>query len=301
MSGIDTYCSSSDWILAAKDAFHSELKHRIFSGDAGYGALLADLHPTLGQTLLPMEASWCLACPLVGPDPVALAQMLREYLLSNPGWDTLLMAGLEESSPLFHTVLAAFAHDHRLYQGVTASRLKADLSGGVDGFMSRRSSSFRTNLRRALRRCQEFGISFQVHGEATEDWQPHFARIMAVEQNSWKGLSHQGVAEGSMRTFYERLMARQAPRGRARWVFARLDNQDIGYLLGGVLGSTFRGYQFSFDNNHRKLSLGNALQYRMIEELCNQGITTYDLGVEMEYKRAWGEQEQTTTSLLIKH
>jgi len=299
MSGVDTYCSSSDWILAARHAFHSSLKPRVFSGAAGYGALLADVQGSLGRTLFPMEASWCLACPLVGPEPVALAYMLRAYLLMNPAWDSLLLAGIEESAPLFHALLTAFAGDHRLYQGVTVSRLKADLGGGVDGYMSRRSASFRNNLRRALRRCHEAGVTFQVHRQA-EAWEPHFARIMAVEQASWKGLSQQGVAEGAMRLFYERLMARQVPLGRSRWIFARLDNQDIGYLLGGVLGSTFRGYQFSFDESYRNLSLGNVLQYHMIQELCHEGIGTYDLGVEMDYKRAWGEHEQITTSLLIK-
>jgi CelD/BcsL family acetyltransferase involved in cellulose biosynthesis len=84
----------------------------------------------------------------------------------------------------------------------------------------------------------------------------------------------------------------------ARLLFARREGTDLAYILGGVLGYTYRGLQFSFSQDHKRLSLGNLCQYHQIARLCEEGIDLYDLGVDVEYKRRWGETRRDTVTLV---
>jgi CelD/BcsL family acetyltransferase involved in cellulose biosynthesis len=102
-----------------------------------------------------------------------------------------------------------------------------------------------------------------------------------------------------MRLFYERALARLIPAGAFRGLVATIEGRDVGFVFGGVFGSTYRGLQVSFDADHRALGLGNVLQARLIERLAGEGITTYDLGSDIEYKARWAEPGLTTATLVV--
>jgi CelD/BcsL family acetyltransferase involved in cellulose biosynthesis len=101
-----------------------------------------------------------------------------------------------------------------------------------------------------------------------------------------------------MADFYRQMLRRLAARGAARVMFARRDGQDLGYILGGVLGEGYRGLQFGFAEEVAPLSLGNLLQVRQIEALCREGVRAYDLGAEVAYKRRWGDRVRETVTIV---
>lgn len=103
-----------------------------------------------------------------------------------------------------------------------------------------------------------------------------------------------------MKLFYQRLLDYLGPADQYRIIFAHKDETPIGYIFGGLLKDQYRGFQFSFDQRYTNLSLGNILQIKMIESLCQQGITCYDLGTDIEYKRHWAEQTLETSILILK-
>ena len=51
--------------------------------------------------------------------------------------------------------------------------------------------------------------------------------------------------------FYQRALPRLAARGALRLSFARDGERDVGYVLGGVLGDTYRGLQLSYDADYQ--------------------------------------------------
>ncbi len=249
---------------------------------------------------MPMEASWCLASPIVASYEVDAGLAFATFLAGFADWDTALLSGINEKCSLFQAMIYPLVNRFKLYRGSNTVRLTASLEGGADGFLSRRTSRFRNNLRRALRRAREAGLTFEEQTGPIDEWQGAFTRMMAVEKLSWKGLSGQGVDEGPMRQFYDGILALTAPAGKARWIIARRDDRDVGFIFGAVVNDTYRGYQFSFDDRYRDLSPGHVLQYRMIELLCEEGVRWYDLGTEMDYKRAWSDRELETTAILIR-
>jgi len=300
MNTIDRYCSGAAWGIASREAFFPKSDALVYRCNEGFLAMLSERSDHWGVMLLPLDASWFLGCPLVGPLPDAV---LARFLDQTPGpnWDTLLISGLQQGSPLFSRLLQVVQLRHEAYKGPPAIRRIADLREGADAYLARRPRSFRANLRRLKRRAQEAGLSIQILGAdySGEGVESLFLRMMDVERRGWKGQAGVGVNAGSMRRFYHRLIRMQAPLGQTRAILVTHEGQDVGYMLGGVAFNTFRGYQFSFDDEYRALGPGNLMQWVMIEALCEEGVAFYDLGTDMEYKRRWADFAMETVSLLV--
>ena len=119
--------------------------------------------------------------------------------------------------------------------------------------------------------------------------------MIAVEKRSWKGRLGCGMDSPGPRQFYVAMLRRLASLWRTRVAFARHDEQDIGFIFGGVIGKVYRGQQFSFAWNWADVSVGNLLQFEQISRLCDEGATRYDLGPllgpHMHYKSHWAEVE----------
>ena len=301
--GVDQFCSSVSWILPANQAFHLTSEAAIYETDHGFAALARDFLPSIGRFVAPMEATWCLASPLVGArtDKIAV-ELVRRLEADSEKWDTLWLSGLSTSSRAFHTLARAFGARHRLGLGPTTLRHAASLRGGYDGWMGRRSAKFRANLRRAQRKAEAEGITFTyvdrfAGGEAVG---ATFERIMAIESRSWKGMDECGVDDGPMRDFYDRMTQSLGPRGQLRVVFAQHGDTDVAYVFGGILGSSYRGLQMSFVEPYRRFGLGNLVQAHMIGELAREGIETYDLGTDISYKTRWAEPGLTTVALVVQ-
>jgi Acetyltransferase (GNAT) domain len=83
-----------------------------------------------------------------------------------------------------------------------------------------------------------------------------------------------------------------------RLSIARLNGVDVGFILGGVIDNRYRGFQLSFIQSVRTLSVGNLLQWHEVLRLSQEGVHTYDLGMDMEYKRAWSESALVTRPII---
>jgi hypothetical protein len=300
--GVDRFCSSTDWVLPAHAAFHAEHVPWVYQAGDGFVALAQGLSPTVGRYLAPLEAMWGLATPFVGADQATVtAAAIVELERRADEWDTLWLSGLNRQSVSFALLVRHFGRSYRLGLGPTTKRHSASLAGGFDGFMGRRSAKFRANLRRAQRAAAAAGITFEVGPRrgAAEAAAALHARAMAVEARSWKGLSGQGVNQGSMLPFYGHMLPRVMARGGLRCLFARRGGEDVAFLFGAVTGATFRGLQVSFDDRYRALSLGNVMQAAMIERLCEEGLGWYDLGSDLPYKARWSEEGLVTGTLAV--
>ena len=290
---IDRFCSSTDWILPAREAWAADLEPFLLRGQHGFAAMLSQLHESEIRLLTGFDLMWGFSCPLVGADPHALVSEFATAC-AREEWHVLLLTGVAPSSPLAGALREAFA-DCEIHTSPVLRRWVASLEGGLDEFLKRRSGKFRGNLRRAQRRAKEAAVTLEPGaGETTA----LLDRILAVEGRSWKGPVRTGLLIDDMIRFYRPMVQRLAADGRLRTVFARRGNTDIGYILGGVRGGEYRGFQFSFDRAYAALSLGALLQQAQIALLCEEGVATYDLGIDMDYKRRWADRAIDTTTFV---
>lgn len=300
----DTFCSSAAWQLSAWRAFQRSDGDALWSWrDARTWMLFSLRVIDSRRVLLPLEAQWGYACPLLGPSShdasAALVQLLRSHRTE---WDTACITGVLRSERLFSLVTGQLMRRGMMVGiGQTSARCVASLDGGLDGFLSRRSPKFRKNLRRLQRRA-DGDIVLERHAPATADEADAcFARALDVEARSWKGEADQGIVGNRMETFYRHMIGKLVSRGALRVTFACSDDgQDIGYVLGGVFGRRYRGLQISFDDRFDAYSIGHLMQLHTIEGLCAEGIDTYDLGQRMAYKSQWAERVHETVAIIVR-
>lgn len=300
---IDRFCSSTAWVLSAYEAFSPDYETWIMHGDHGYVALVQSYHERLGQFRQPFEASWCLASPFIGPEPRALVQeFVRESLIGNRQWDLLFLSGIQRDGLVYQNLVECFSGMFFVGVGPPVVRYVASLDGQMDGFLSRRSTKFRANLRRLDRRANEQRLhaTYLSSADGPLPWESLYQRILAIESTSWKGQSGTGIIDEPMQVFYQKMLPRLNETGRLRILFISDEGHDVAFVFGGVFDDTYRGLQLSFDDNYKHLSPGNLAQLWMIRELVEEGIARYDLGSELDYKRNWAEIQHETISLVVR-
>jgi CelD/BcsL family acetyltransferase involved in cellulose biosynthesis len=298
--GIDHFCSSSMWILPASEHLMAPGQPWIRRSNGSYVALACTDSSAGTRVLHPLEAMWALGSPLVGAYPHELAELLISSLAADGSWDAVVLTGIAEDSTLWKTLVPALGRRYVLTRGPVTRRYVADLSGGEQAFLAKRSPGFRKNLRKAERRARQLELSFEVADDgALEDVDASFERLLAIERRSWKGRRGVGIDTEPMSTFYRAMNRRLVERGARRLVFATIDGNDAAFIFGGVLGNTYRGLQFSFDDAYTEHSLGNLCQLAEIRRLSDDGVLVYDLGTELTYKKRWGERVFATSCLIV--
>ncbi len=295
---IDLYCSSTDWIVPACLGLMPEREPYIFTEDGHYWAFMRSKHPGGFPYLEPLEAMWALACPAVGEDPTRLARGIEQLCEMPLGERRLmLLPGLPSSHPLLAEVISRLAGRFRIAMGDTSVRMVARLEDGVDAYLGRRSRGFRRALRRSRQKAEDAGIAVVDASDLSAE--EAFARIIEVEKRGWKGRDDVGIVHGGMRDFYELMLPRLSARGGAQVRFATKDGRDIGYILGGLRGATYRGLQFSYDHDYASFSLGNIMQIEQMIACAAMGTVHYDLGMAMDYKERWADAHHETCALFI--
>ncbi len=298
---VDAFCSRSAWVLSFFEAFRPGAAVEAVRDGDSFVALAAVDEPGVGIVLQSLESMWGFASPLIGARATGLLEHVHARAAANDALRPHLLTGLPATRDRLEPVIRVLAARFAIRPLEPTVRYQASLSGGLDGWLGRRTRKFRRNLRDTRERTRAAGVRFEhvrprdaAHSAAT------YARALDVERDTWKTASGNGVDRGPMREFYARMLPRLAERGELRALFATRDGVDVGYLYGGTAGPLFRGLQFSFREQERALGLGNALQAEMIESLCADGFALYDLGSQSAYKRHWGEVGQVTAGLLAR-
>ncbi len=258
-----------------------------------------------------LESAWRLASPFAvneGSDTGRFADELVDEWRRSAPLDVLLLSGLAPGSRLFGELVRALASAYRLSTEAMPPtlRFRASLHGGIDGFLSRRSSRMRARLRAAERRAAAGGVSFESVACSEAGSRELYERLLALEARSWKGIEGDGLLGASMQAFYREMLPMLAEDGSLRAQIGRKDGEDVAMLVGALIeteaGKTFRGLQFSFDDRFRSLALGNLAQLAQIRALVDEGALLYDLGSDVEYKRKWGEDAfETVTLVAVPH
>ncbi len=296
--GIDRICSSSDWVVPSYLSWGRDAEPLILRSDAGWATLCARRDVDGVRYLCPPEAAWGFGSPVATDDATTFGRRLVRALEKVPGWRVVLLTGLVPDSPLENELRRAIGERHRLRNGPVMTRCRARLDEGATALLERKPAKWQRDLRRAHRRAEDHGFEVVT---AEGDLAAGFERLMDIERRSWKGRSGSGLIEPELRRFYWKLSQRVGPLGRLRLLFARADDRDIGYILGHVRHTTYRGLQISYDNAYRSLSVGTLLQAFQIEQLAAEGVRIYDLGMEMAYKRRWADETlDTRTTVIIR-
>jgi hypothetical protein len=301
---VDPYCCRTEWQLSYHEAMGAGRKLIMREEPGSVVALAEHKSENPGRIFAPLESHWFFGCPLLGPDAV---ELLDELL---GGFDTtadeplphFVISGLAPHSALLKQLIVKMRPRFELRRGHFNTLCSASLEGGLDGFLSRRSGKHRRGLGKQARRATREGVTFERCAPTNPAEAAHiYARILAVEESSWKGIGKCGMAVGLSRPYYDCMLRRLSVSGGARVMFARHGESDIGYIFGGLAGKFYRGQQFSYAEDWKSFSIGNLLQLEQIKWLCEEQIERYDMGPLMKYKHHWTEIRHRIGTVILRH
>lgn len=302
----DPFCCTPAWQMAFHDAF-SPSRRLLLHVEEKNVLAFAEMALSSGRPcLVPLESHWLSGCPLLGPEAEemfawACALLPRVYANTVPAF---LISGLEEKSPLLLNLQTRFKGIFRFIPQPDLLQRSASLEGGMDGYLSRRSANFRAKMKKARRKAEAKGVTFERFiPSSPEEADTIYARMLAVEEKSWKGIEHCGMTETPSRQFYHAMIRRLSLYRGGRVMFAVHGGTDIGFIFGGLAGAHYRGQQFSYDADWKSFSIGDLLQMEQLGWLCEENILRYDMGMSdipaMAYKAHWAEREQALTAWLL--
>jgi CelD/BcsL family acetyltransferase involved in cellulose biosynthesis len=255
-----------------------------------------------------LEPLWGFACPILGPDPAAVAAAAADVVAERE-WTRLYLPGFPADLGLARMVAPPLSRFGPVIAVPGIGRRVADISS-FDAWWSGRSARFRRNLRRSEAAAAAAGLTFvELTAEPVAD--PAAARslidrLVSIEERSWKAdppasEGPSGILDPGMKSFYQAMIGRLLPRGRCRVVIASLDGRDVGYILGGVRRRRYRGLQITYTAEAAAWSIGHLLQLHEVRRLTETGAATlYDLGMDMPYKKAWSDRLEPSVGLMVE-
>ncbi len=292
---VDAFCASTAWSFAAAASFpDAEAPVVVTDGVACCGMRARSTEE--GRILVGLDPIWGFATPFVGP-PMRAAEMLAHRLDLDADWKVAVVAGQRDDSPLTECLARVAEGRWTLYRGPEEHRLRADLSAGVEAWFARRSGRFRQRINRLERDAAESAIDVVDVSAGPPD--EVFDRLVSIEHTGWKGQEATGLASEDLADFYRQMCVRLAARDHLRVLVARRAGVDIGFVLGGVRGGTYRGLQLSYRRDDADAGVGHLLQMAQIRRLADEAVTLYDMGMDMPYKQRWADRVDSTFAVIV--
>lgn len=291
--GIDPICSRSEWIEPQANAFASTSPQRIFESDEGCLAFIERTTPR-GKILTSFDPVWGFATPMVGNDPVRIVDGFAE-VVRRLGVYAVVLSGITDDSPLAVPLQGLGPRG----AADPTRRCIVELDDGVDAWLDRRSPRFRRSVRVALRDTADANVTMGMTVVDAANVDDVIGRILNIEAASWKHDAASGLIGTELGTFTIAMIRRFASTGRARVLIAEHKGTDVGYVVGARVGARYRGFQHSFDNDLRSLSLGKAMQHHNLAALSSEGVRTYDMGMYMGYKESYADRIETSSTLIF--
>ncbi len=300
--GVSKFCCSVDWLVSAHSALHSHRELNIWRADDTWLVTAIGSWPNYPRVIQPLEFTWGFACPLIGPSPLDGAELLIELLFKLARkWDLCILGGVPKVPGEWSKIVMWLSKYFFVELSDGIQSMIADISGGAEAYLKRRSAKFRANIRRSERMAQREGIYAEYH---TLSLTPSvlLKRILEIEKRSKKYLEGRSIyLIPRYVLFYSHLLYRLAADGRLRILFLKKGEEDIAYVFGGIFGNLYRGFQLSYDFSYRKLGLGHLSQWEMIKHLAEEKIELYDMGMYMDYKEKWTDFVEVYQNIYINH
>ncbi|WP_291441024.1 GNAT family N-acetyltransferase [Desulfovibrio sp.] len=308
----DPFCCLPAWQLSFHEVFAPERQLMVWHEPGrvvdSVLVLAEQVFSAESVLLTPIDTLWFFSSPLLGPHAVdMLARAMSDLAaMYHPYFPRIVISGLQPGGATPRRLLQTFGRSFDFFMHSETVQCAASLDGGLDGFLSRRSANHRAKLAKGSRRAGERGIVCERHVPASADEaRTVLARMLAVEEESWKGQGQCGMTEEPARSFYAAMLRRLAPARAARVMFARHEGRDVGFIFGGMAGGIYRGQQFSYDRNWKDAGIGNLLQLEQVAWLCEEHASRYDMGPvtgpRMGYKAHWTEKRlPIQTWLMVK-
>lgn len=236
--------------------------------DLMHGGVLVDDEPrvvdAVSRTLAALTSES--GCDLVTCHRLPMTHVLRDHLV---GEHVSSHMRIDDGSP--HLEVPLIPHD---------------FDASIRGVLSKKR---RHEVRREHRRLSEhFGGSLRlVTRNAPADIEEVLSWSCSIARETYKAALRIGIEDTPQ---WRAILTSSADLGLLRTWFLMDDDRPIAFAIGTVVGTRYFLEDFGYAPAFAKWSPGKNMLYRVLEQLCEQGVERLDFGFgDAQYKRVFGQ------------
>ena len=220
-------------------------------------------------------------------------------------WDVMALEGLPCGSGQREAFKAAARH-HRLPSPAHGARREifmADLSGGFEGFLSRRSGHFRRRRKEQVKACGRHG-ALDLATYRGGDIGRGLETMFAIERRTWKSRPDDDAAvdmslDEGLRGFFSDVGHAFAATDEAAVYVMSLDGEPVGALMALGRGSTMLSLViYLADSVRRKLNTA-PLWTAFFEDAAARACTSIDIHGVTDNVRKWSTHADAFQRLYV--
>ena len=315
-----TFFQSLDWLEAYWRHFGQDQQLRVlfvYEGDSVDGNSLVGILPLVVRTEVKnLIATRVLTYPLadwgafygpIGPNTTAtLLAAMRHIRETERDWD---MIDMRWTSDGHRTETAMDQVGLANERSVWCHSAQVEMSEGWDAYWAGRTSKWRNNHRRNLRKLAERGAVRYEHyrpaGATQGDSDPRwdlYEHCEQIAERSWQGTSTTGttLTHESVRAFLRDVHEVAARTGALDMHVLYVDDRPVAYCYNYHVAGYVGGLRSGFDPEFASQGAGTVLYMMALETSFAHGDDTYDFGPDyLDVKRHI--TNQTRTSYCYSH
>jgi len=166
----------------------------------------------------------------------------------------------------------------------------ADVSGGLEAYMTRLSSSTRKKMRSLDRKLRKEGAEVQIAGQAGAGEDAVLAAALDVSSRSWKAQGGTDIgSQSSDRAFFEALYRRLSPKGKIRVMTTELDGVAVSSIVDLVQGDTTYGLVSDYDDSYHAKGVGRFAGEECMRIAIDEGSNRYDMLRATHFTRSYSQ------------
>jgi Acetyltransferase (GNAT) domain len=168
-------------------------------------------------------------------------------------------------------------------------------------FYERLSSKFKSQLRRGLKKLQEFpDLQFSCRDES-RSVDENMRRFEAVENTGWKGRENTSVkAMPANARFFQLAAERYAASGWMEWNFMEGDGTTIGAHYAVRVRRTVYLLKIGYDERYSKSTPGNVMLEKVVEHACAAGdVDEISLVADCDWHRYWAMKRRELYDVIV--
>lgn len=300
-----TFFQTFDWLSIYWQHFGEEMKLRVLVVEAG--------GRTIGIVPLCVKTQWHKLGPLrtlcypldgwgnvfgpIGANPAAtMAIAMKHVAKSRRDWDRIELDWIaHESADRGRSQRAMELAGMQPTMEPSAATSIIDLPGSFEEYLASRSSKFRHEVRRHIRRAIDAPTARYLRcrprpasqGDGGPNWEM-FERCLEIARASWQSNSSDGntLCHGEYEGFYRDTHAAAARLGMLDMNVLFVEDRAVAFNYNYVCRGRVLGLRMGYDPQHAPKGAGLALVAMLVRDGCDQGDVQVDLGIGgQDFKR----------------
>ena len=244
----------------------------------------------------PLE-NWGTFYTPLGPDPQQTLAVALDWLLKHlRGWEVLELRWVPLCGEQSRAAQAALQQlGLEAVETVMEHSPLIRFPGSWDQYLASRSSKWRNNWRRAVKRLQQTGqvdwLRYRPRGERFGEADPRwdlFEQALEVSRRSWQAHSTDGttLCHPQVLPFFRDLYQAAVRLGAAELALLYLDGRPVAYHYNLIHQRCLFGLRTGYDQQLRHLGVGLVATARMIQDSIQRGDVSLDMGAPLSpYKK----------------